>query len=441
MPTWSVPRSLADLLAVFRPCFSAPTFRTFAALVAGLVAQPGLRTVTGMLAGARLAGRWHHARAHRFFATARWSPDQLGLLLCDLIVAQLLALDTPIRLVVDDSLFKRTGRKIHGTGWHYDPTAPGRRRVAWGNNWVVVGVLVDLPFVAHRQICLPVLARLWQPRQPGRSKLDLACELVGLLCDRYPDRQLHLICDAAYAGKTLRGLPAQVNVTTRLRADAALYQPPPPRRPGQRGRPRVKGERLPELIVLAALVAIRWQQAIVVCYDQPRTVELTSLVCLWHTVFGAQPVRVVLVREPGAPDGYELALVSTDPDASPAALVQRYATRWSIEVCFEESRQVAGVGQARNRTAKAVERTVPFGLLCMTLVVCWYATHGQPTRDVADRRASAPWYRHKRAVSFADMLTALRRVIIAAQYPPGRLLAPTPAEILQVQAAWAAAAA
>jgi hypothetical protein len=211
-----------------------------------------------------------------------------------------------------------------------------------------------------------------------RSKLDLACELVGLLCDRYPDRQLHLICDAAYAGKTLPGLPAQVNVTTRLRADAALYQLPPPRRPGQRGRPRVKGERLPELIVLAALVAIRWQQAIVVCYGQPRTVELTSLVCLWHTVFGAQPVRVVLVREPGAPDGYELALVSTDPDASPAALVQRYATRWSIEVCFEESRQVAGVGQARNRTAKAVERTVPFGLLCMTLVVCWYATHGQP---------------------------------------------------------------
>jgi hypothetical protein len=59
MPTWSLPRSLADLLIVFGPCFTAPTFRTFCALVTGFLAQPGRHTVTGMLAGARLAGRWH----------------------------------------------------------------------------------------------------------------------------------------------------------------------------------------------------------------------------------------------------------------------------------------------------------------------------------------------------------------------------------------------
>jgi hypothetical protein len=84
-------------------------------------------------------------------------------------------------------------------------TAPGRKRTAWGNTWVVVGVLVELPFVAHRQVCLPVAARLWQPGGP--SKLDLAGVLVGLLAARYPDRQLHLAGDAAYAGKTLRGCP------------------------------------------------------------------------------------------------------------------------------------------------------------------------------------------------------------------------------------------
>jgi hypothetical protein len=152
-------------------------------------------------------------------------------------------------------------------------------------------------------------------------------------------------------------------------------------------------------------------------------------------------VQVVLVRSPGAPDGYDLALVSTDLEATPAALVERYADRWPIEVLFEESRQVAGVGQARNRTRTAVERTVPFGLVCVSLVVCWYALHGQPAADVAARRASAPWYRDKHAVSFADMLVALRRVILAAQYLPGSLVEPTPAEILTVQRAWAAAAA
>jgi hypothetical protein len=441
MRTWSPPRSLADLLAVVRPCFTAPTFRVFQAMVTGLVAQPGPRTVTGMLTGARLAGVWHHARAHRFFAAARWSVDTLGLLVCDLIVARLLDPAAPICLVVDDSLFKRSGRKIFGAGWHYDATATGRKRSAWGNNWIVVGVLVDLPFVAHRQICLPVLCRLWQPRHPGRSKLDLACALVSLIAGRYPNRQIHLVADAAYAGKTLRRLPKQVTVTTRLRADAALYALPGPRQPGQRGRPRVKGNRLPELIVLAAMTGVRWEQTRVCCYGRAQAKELASLVCLWPTVFGAQPVRVVLVRAPGAPDGYQLALVSTDLDATPTVLVERYSARWSVEVCLEESRQLLGVGQARNRTRAAVERTVPFGLLCVSLVVCWYAMHGQPAKDVAAHRARAPWYRHKHAVSFADMLTALRSAIIAAQYRPSRLLARTPAEILHAQAAWATDAA
>jgi SRSO17 transposase len=127
MLTTSLPRSLADLLAGFRPCFTTPTFRVFQAMVCGLVAQPGPRTVTGMLTGARLAGVWHHARAHRFFAAARWSADTLGLGVCDLIVARLLAPAAPVCLVVDDSLFKRTGRKIFGAGWHYDATAPGRK--------------------------------------------------------------------------------------------------------------------------------------------------------------------------------------------------------------------------------------------------------------------------------------------------------------------------
>jgi hypothetical protein len=112
-----------------------------------------------------------------------------------------------------------------------------------------------------------------------------------------------------------------------------------------------------------------------------------------------------------------------------------------VEVLFEESRQVAGVGQARNRTRRAVERTVPFGLLCLSLTVVWYTLYGQPAADVVARRALAPWYRDKHAVSFADMLVALRRVILAAQYLPGSLVEPTTAEILAVQRAWAAAAA
>jgi hypothetical protein len=88
---------------------------------------------------------------------------------------------------------------------------------------------------------------------------------------------------------------------------------------------------------------------------------------------------------------------------------------------LEESRQLLGVGQARNRTPTAVQRTVPFGLLCVSLVVCWYATHGQPALDVAAHRARAPWYRHKHAVSFADMLTALQRAMRLPRFSGGRV--------------------
>jgi hypothetical protein len=331
MPTWSLPRSLADLLIVFGPCFTAPTFRTFCALVTGFVAQPGRRTITGMLAGARLAGRWHHARAHRFFAAAHWSPDALGLLLVGLIATRLLDRQAPLHLVVDDTLFRRSGRKVWGAAWHHDPLAHGRKQVAWANRWVVLGMLVRLPFLPQRAVCLPVLARLWRPHQPGRSKLDLACALVALVAERDPDRRIHLVGDAAYAGRTLPELPTRVTATTRLRADAALYQLPPPRT-GRAGRPRTRGDRLPELTVLAALVKVRWQQATVRCYDREQVVALACWRCLWYGTFGRQPVQVVLVRPPGRVDGYDVALVSTCLDATPAQLVERYARRWSVEV-------------------------------------------------------------------------------------------------------------
>jgi hypothetical protein len=131
----------------------------------------------------------------------------------------------------------------------------------------------------------------------------------------------------------------------------------------------------------------------VCCYGGAQAKELTSFVCLWPTVFGLRPVRIVLARQPGAPDGYDLAVVTADLAASPADLVERYAAKWSVEVLFEEARQVVGVGQARNRTSRAVQRTVPFGLLCVSLAVCRYATHGQSTLDVAAHRARAPRYR------------------------------------------------
>ena len=130
-----VPASLDALLSLFAPCFTQPTFQAFRALVVGQVGQTGLRTVTGMLVGARLAGIWDHCRAHRFFSRARWCPDRLGLLVAQLIVERLTEPGAAILVAVDDTLLHRRGRRVHGCFWHHDATANSQKTaVAWGNN-------------------------------------------------------------------------------------------------------------------------------------------------------------------------------------------------------------------------------------------------------------------------------------------------------------------
>ena len=204
-----VPVSLDGLLALFASCFTQPTFQTFRGLVVGQVSQIGPRTVCGMLVGARLSGVWDHSRAHRFFSQARWQPDRLGLLLATVILGRLLDADAPILVAIDDSLLQRWGRRIYGCFYHHDATANSDKgAVAWGNNWVVAGIVVGLPILA-RPVCLPVLFRLWKPKRkhipkrqddPERpSKPRLAREMIDLLAAHFPARQVHAVGDAGYA--------------------------------------------------------------------------------------------------------------------------------------------------------------------------------------------------------------------------------------------------
>jgi SRSO17 transposase len=443
-----VPVSLNALLVLFSSCFTAPSFRTFRALVVGQVSQTGLRTVTGMLVGSRLSGVWHHCRAHRFFSHSRWSVDELGLRLAVLVVERFCEPGAAVLVAVDDTLMHRRGRKIHGCFWHHDATAnSARAAVAWGNNWVVVGIVVRLPFL-ERSLCLPVLFRLWQPRRkqiprgkpdPERpGKPELARELIDLLAARLPGRTIHVVGDAAYATEAWRRLPANVTITSRLRSNAALFAPAPPPT-GKRGRPAKWGERLGSLQQIAADPATRWVAHTVRRYGREETLMLAQLDCLWGPLGPDTPARVILVQDTSKSSGYQLALITTDLNASAAEIVERYANRWPIEVAFEEGKELFGVGHAQNRTPNAVQRTVPFQFLVMTIATLWYAASGHHPDVVAEHRARAPWYLTKTSPSFSDMLAKLRRVIIAAEYHPGQGRTPTTREIARVQHAWAAA--
>jgi DDE superfamily endonuclease len=437
-PDLTLPPSLLALLACFEPLFTVPSFRTFCALAAGFLAQTGRRTVCGMLTGAGLSAVWRHDRAHRFFSHARWSAEALGLAVAKLVVALLVADGGPVTVAIDDTLFKRTGKKVHAIGWFHDGSAHGTRQVGLGNNWVIAAIVVRLPFCS-RPVALPVLARLVHKnlKPAPASRLTLARQMTAALARALPGRDIDVVADAAYAGKDLARLPWQVTWTTRLRKDAALYELPGPRT-GRRGRPRVKGNRLPSLAALAG--TLTFTPVTVRRYGKTATIHAAVTRCLWHGVFGPRPVQAVLVRE-HAGSGYDLALTTTDLAASPAAVIERYASRWSIEVAVEDAKQIFGAGQARNRLSAAVHRTIPFTLTCQTIAMLWYATTGHHRGDAEDHRARAPWYRTKTEPSTADMTAKLRRVLIATKYRPVHPCEPTPAEIHAIRLAWEGAAA
>ena len=429
--TLQVPASLMTLLAAFAPLFTAPSFRTFTMLACGFLAQPGKRTVCGMLAGAGLARLWPHDRAHWFFSRARWSPDDLGLAVAKLVVALLVPAGEPVLIAIDDTLLKRRGKKIWAVSWFHDGSAQGRHKTGKGNNWVVLAVIVRLPFCT-RPVALPVMAKLVVKGTMSASRLWLARRMTQSLADALPGRDLHAVADSAYAGEELRQLGKKVTWTTRLRKDAALHGLPP-EHTGKPGRPRVRGGRLPSLAKIAA--AAVFTQVTVTRYGKTETVQAAALTCLWYSVFGTRHARVVLLRDKSA-SGFDLALVTTDLRAAPVQVIERYAARWSIEVAIEDAKQEFGTGQARNRTANAVRRTIPFQLACQALAVLWYATAGHDPADIEDRRSRAPWYTTKTAPSTSDMTTKLRRVLIAARFKSSRPSQPTPEEIHTIRLAW-----
>ena len=125
-----------------------------------------------------------------------------------------------------------------------------------------------------------------------------------------------------------------------------LYDLAPPRT-GRRGRPRARGERLGTADDIAA--AARWATVTVIAYGRRETRQVAAVTCLWYGSWRTRQVRLILARNQRTTSGYDLALVTTDPDASPAALVKRYAARWGIEQAFADARNVLGAGEARNR--------------------------------------------------------------------------------------------
>lgn len=321
---------------------------------------------------------------------------------------------------------------MFGAFWTHDGSAQDPNALGRGNRWVVAGIVLTVPFCSH-PVCLPVLLRLWRGKGTA-SPVRLAGELISVLAQAFAGRRIHAVGDAAYHGKPL--LIAGATITTRLPANAVLYALAPPRT-GKRGRPRLKGDRIGGPAQIAATAS--WRQVTVTRDGRADTVQAATSDAIWYGAFGNTPGRVVLVREPA--DQKALVIFTTDLDSDAEAIVARYAHRWPIETAIAAGKQTLGIGQARNRLQRAVERTLPFQFIVYSLVIVWYTLHGHHQDDLAQRRAAQPWYRHKHEPAFEDMLTKLRRTLLAARITGVAAAQPDPKKYRDYELACAAAAA
>jgi hypothetical protein len=293
-----------------------------------------------------------------------------------------------------------------------------------GLRWVCVMLLVEVPW-ASRIWALPFLSALapserYAAKRGRRHKklTEWAWQLLLIVRRWYPQREIVAVADRAYASLKLlqrcRKLRNPITFITRLRLDAALYEPAAPRRPRQIGRPRLKGERLPNLSDVAVDPRTVWKPTTIANWygSEERKVEMASATAVWYsTGLFAVPVRWVLIRDPQG-EFKTQALLCTDLDADPKKILRWFVTRWQLEVTFQEMRRHLGFETQRQWSDMAIRRTTP-ALLGLFSLVALFA-HQRIREAAGVFRRQAAWY-HKRHPTFSDALALVRKELWAQE--------------------------
>ncbi len=287
---------------------------------------------------------------------------------------------------------------------------------ASGLRWLSLMLLAEIPW-AERVWALPVLTALAPSERYNHSRncrhktlTDWGRQVVVRVRRWLPSREMVVTCDSSFAAldflDALRRLPQPVHVITRLRLDAALYEPAPVRQPGQMGRPRRKGRRLPTLAQVLSSADTQWFRASISPWygGDTREVDMATGTAVWyHVGKPVVPIRWVLLRDPQGQFEPQ-ALLFTNLDYSPEQIVRWFVRRWQVEVTFEQVRAHLGVETQRQWSDLAIARTTPalFGLFSFVTLMA-----DQLQRQSRFKIRQAAWY-SKSLPTFADAIAWVR---------------------------------
>ena len=427
------------------------------------------RYITELIYASDNVGNGHWSRFHRFFSHHIWSLDAVGLTLTSLLINAFFPEGTIIPLALDDTLCRKRGLNLFGAGMHHDPLLSSKavKLVSWGHCWVVLTVILVGPaWAASKVFSLPVAFRLYRNRQGNnkgkkkeqdtnsrtptstkkakkaqakkakkaqarkakkaakkapaqptkrakntgkssdhRTRPELGLELINLITQAFPHRLFVVTADSLYGGESvLSKLPANVHFISRVHPKGVLYAPPPLAIPGQRGRKRCKGERLSSIQDWAndntPWTKLKFDQ-----YGLHANLSVKTRDGLYYTAGKGRLLRFVLVRDNSGKRPLSI-FYSTLLDWAPKQILATYASRWSIEVAFENGKQLLGFEDPANRLPKAVQRTAPMAMILVSLITLWFHQKGHGHVKFPNR----PWYSRKKEVSFGDMLSTIRRL-------------------------------
>jgi hypothetical protein len=415
----TLPTQMIRVLLPFVPLFSKRVWQHAQVLLAGAILAPGARTVSSALRAMGLDQEERFHRYHRVLSRASWSSLKVSRVLLGLLVEAFVGEGSPLVVGIDDTLERRWGKKISARGVYRDPVRSTHETFvkSSGLRWVCAMLLVEVPW-ASRVWALPFLSALapserYAAKRGKRHKkiTEWAWQMLLVLRRWYPEREIVAVADRAYASLKLldrcRKLSKPITFVTRLRLDAALYEPAPPREPSQIGRPRLKGERLPNLSEVAKDPATGWKPTTLADWygQSERTVELASKTAVWYsTGLFAVPIRWVLIRDPQR--GFKTqALLCTDLDADPEQIVRWFVMRWRLEVTFQEARRHLGFETQRQWSELAIRRTTPALLGLFSLVTLFAHRRMAPSTGVV---RGVAWYR-KAHPTFSDALGLVRK--------------------------------
>jgi len=371
----NVPACVIPVLTMFRPVFSSPTYHRFLILVLAAILMTGRRTVTNLLRTVRHQAQGHASSYHRVFSRRRWSTWAMARTLITFLLDYVVP-PGPVLLASEDTVTEHPGPKVFGKGRQRDGVRSTHSNTAyrWGHKWVVIAMLLKLPF-ATRPWALPVLVALYRPPEWDRvhgtrhqTPAHMARLLLARLMRWFPHRHFIFIGDTGYGTSETARFCQQhrrhLTVVSKFYGDAALYEPPPPRPQGTIGRPRVKGQKLPSPQGVVANTAQRTRLTVAWYGGSTRDIEVVTGTGHWYRIGEALvEVRWVYVHDCTGTHRDEY-FFTTDMTMNAQQIVECYTPRWSIETTFQECCEYLELESTKGYSQQSVLRFTPclFGL-------------------------------------------------------------------------------